>query len=451
MQVPKFRDFINEAKKPKDNEPITVVVITKSSPKVRRQKTGNRKIKKEITVSFIQKSCKKRKIPCFIINTKHSIITDKDEEKNSLTIYNYDGEDGEHTFIGKNTVVITRAGAIEDEAGLSLISAFQNSGAFMLNTRSSMLTCDNKLTSALLFEKFNIPTPKTASVVQALFKHDAELLLQEYMPTDFDIRTFVVDNKIFACTKRVKAKGEFRSNVHRGAVAEPYKLSDKEIEIVLRTARASKAYIVGVDHIIYKDKIYVLEVNGSPGTGADYEGYHYEDYADTPNTTGPIKGKQLVDNIIDYINDRDNWDRQSIIEVGYIETIELDGVGKVRAKLDTGNGAEVSALHAEEIDIKDGKVSWKYDGKKHTSKLVRKVKIFRANVDDDKGEERPVVKLDLTFNGFVYKEVEFGLDERIRSRNDVLLNRDMIRKFNASVNPNREFVLSRRIKPIDKK
>ena len=156
-------------------------------------------------------------------------------------------------------------------------------------------------------------------------------------------------------------------------------------------------------------------------------------------------------NIIDYINNRENWDRQSIIEVGYIETLELSGVGLIRAKLDTGNGAEVSALHAEEIDIKDGKVSWRYDGKKHTSKLVRKVKIFRANTDDVDGEERPVVKLDVTFNGFVYKDIEFGLDERIRSRNDVLLNRDMIRKFNASVNPNREFVLSRRIKPIDKK
>jgi ribosomal protein S6--L-glutamate ligase len=494
MQVSKFKEFISEAKKPKENN-ISVVVITKASPKVRQQKTGIKKTKKEITVSFLQKSCEKRKIPFFIINTKHSIITDKDEEKNTLTIYNYDGEDNEHTFVGKDTVVITRAGAIEDEAGLSLISAFQNSGAFMLNTRSSMLTCDNKLTSALLFEKFNIPTPKTAfisneknidsaikiignkfpmivktltgtqgigvvkvdsydslvSVVQALFKHDAELLIQEYMPTDSDVRTFVVDNKIFACTRRVKKSGEFRSNVHRGAIAEPYKLSDEEIEIVLRTARASKAYLVGVDHIIFKDKIYVLEVNGSPGTGADYEGYHYEDYADTPNTTGPIKGKQLVDNVVDYVSDRENWDRQSIIEVGYIETIELKSVGLVRAKLDTGNGSEVSALHAEEIEIKDGKVSWKYDGKKHTSKLERKVKIFRANTEDQDGEERPVVKLDLTFNGFVYKDVEFGLDERIRSRNDVLLNRDMIRKFNASVNPNRQFVLSRRIKPIDKK
>ena len=163
MQVSKFKEFINEAKKPKENN-ITIVVITKASPKVRQQKTGIKKTKKEITVSFLQRSCEKRKIPFFIINTKHSIITDKDEEKNTLTIYNYDGEDNEHTFIGKDTVVITRAGAIEDEAGLSLISAFQNSGAFMLNTRSSMLTCDNKLTSALLFEKFNIPTPKTAFI-----------------------------------------------------------------------------------------------------------------------------------------------------------------------------------------------------------------------------------------------------------------------------------------------
>jgi len=209
--------------------------------------------------------------------------------------------------------------------------------------------------------------------------------------------------------------------------------------------------MVGVDHIIYKDKIYVLEVNGSPGTGADYEGYHYEDYTDLPNNTGPIKGKQLVDNIIEYVSKRKNWDRQSIIEVGYIETVNLSLIGNVRAKLDTGNGADTCALHAENVNIKDGKVSWKYDGKSYTSKLIGKTKIFRANTDDEDAEERPVIKMDLTFNGFTYKDIEFGLDERKRSQNDLLLNREIIRRFNASVNPNREFVLSRRIKPIDKK
>ena len=72
-----------------------------------------------------------------------------------MTVYNYDGKNGEHTFTGRD-VCIVRGGALEDEAGLSLISSFQNSQAFMINTRSAMLTCDNKLTSALLFEKYGL-------------------------------------------------------------------------------------------------------------------------------------------------------------------------------------------------------------------------------------------------------------------------------------------------------
>ena len=56
MQVSKFKEFISEAKKPKENN-ISVVVITKASPKVRQQKTGVKKAKKEITVSFLQRSC----------------------------------------------------------------------------------------------------------------------------------------------------------------------------------------------------------------------------------------------------------------------------------------------------------------------------------------------------------------------------------------------------------
>ena len=135
MQIPKFKDFFVEQDIERKDKPITVAVITKSNPDVRKQKAGQNP-KKERTISFIQKACEKKGFECIIINTKHAIITGKDEEKNTLTVYNYDGKDSEHTFVGKDTVCITRAGAIEDEAGLSLISAFQNSSAFMLNTRS---------------------------------------------------------------------------------------------------------------------------------------------------------------------------------------------------------------------------------------------------------------------------------------------------------------------------
>ena len=78
-------------------------------------------------------------------------------------------------------------------------------------------------------------------------------------------------------------------------------------------------------------------------------------------------------------------------------------------------------------------------------------KIFRANAEgDEPSETRPTVLLNLTFNGFTYKDIEFGLDARPRSGSDILLNREIIKMFNASVNPNRRFVLSRRLPPVNK-
>ncbi len=491
MLVPKFREYITEQDQDRKSKPITIAIITKSFRAV-KQKTGSA-TKRELTISFIQKACEKRKFKCIVINTKHAILTQKDEEKNTLTVYNYDGNESEHTFVGRDTVCISRAGALEDEAGLSLVSAFQNSSAFMLNTRSAMLTCDNKLTTALLFEKFGIPTPRTTfvsnekniddavklvggkfplivktltgtqgigvikvesyeslvSTIQALWKHDAELLIQEYMPTAFDVRTFVVDNKIFASTKRVHSSYDFRSNTHRGAEAKPYKLSDEEIEVVLKSARISKAYLVGVDHIIYKDKIYVLEVNGSPGTGADYENYDYEDYYSDAKPSGRIDGSGVVDNLINWISDRTHWDRQALSECGWLETIDLD-IGKVRAKFDTGNGSKACSLHADEILQNDKVIKWKFDGKIFSKKRFGTSKIFRANATDEPSEIRPTILMDISFNGFTYNDVEVGLDKRPRSGSDLLVNRDLMRLMNVTVNPHRTFVLSKRLRPIIK-
>ena len=77
-----------------------------------------------------------------------------------------------------------------------------------------------------------------------------EMLIQEYMKTDFDVRTFVVDNKIFASTKRTHSSYDFRSNTHRGVRAEPYKLSDEEIELVLKLLDYPEYICVGRSHSI---------------------------------------------------------------------------------------------------------------------------------------------------------------------------------------------------------
>ena len=485
MQIPKFKEFFVEQDLERKEKPITVAIITIADSDDPKENT---------TADLIQKACKKKGYKCIIVNTKTTIITDKDEDKNTLTVYNYDGEGGKHTFIGKDTVCITRGGALQDEGGLSLISAFQNSQAFMLNTRSAMLTCDNKLTSALLCEKFGIPIPRTAFVsneknlrtaldmiggkfplilktltgtqgigvikiesyeglvatVQAMWKLNAELLIQEYMPTKFDVRTFVVDNKIFASTKRTHSSYDFRSNTHRGAEAEPYILNDEEKDIILKASRASKAYMLGVDHIVYKGKPYILELNGSPGSGADYQGYQYKDYYSDPEPSGRIDGEEMMYNVIDWVSTRSHWDRQSLVECGWLETIDLDDIGKVRCKFDTGNGSEACALHADKI-LEDKKiVKWKYDGKTYSKPRHGTSKVFRSNATNEASETRPTILLDMTFNGFTYKDVEVGLDQRPRSGSDLLVNRNIMRQMNISVNPNRTFVLSKRLKPVEK-
>ena len=485
MQIPKFKEFFVEQDLERKEKPITVAIITIADSDDPKENT---------TADLIQKACKKKGYKCIIVNTKTSIITQKDEDKNTLTVYNYDGEGAKHTFVGKDTVCITRGGALQDEGGLSLISAFQNSQAFMLNTRSAMLTCDNKLTSALLCEKFGIPIPRTAYVsneknlktaldmiggkfplilktltgtqgigvikiesyeglvatVQAMWKLNAELLIQEYMPTKFDVRTFVVDNKIFASTKRTHSSYDFRSNTHRGAEAEPYILNDEEKDVILKASRASKAYMLGVDHIVYKGKPYVLELNGSPGSGADYQGYQYKDYYSDPEPSGRIDGEEMMYNVIDWVSTRSHWDRQSLVECGWLETIDLDDIGKVRCKFDTGNGSEACALHADKI-LEDKKiVKWKYDGKIYSKPRHGTSKVFRSNATNEPSETRPTILLDMTFNGFTYKDVEVGLDQRPRSGSDLLVNRNIMRQMNLSVNPNRTFVLSKRLKPVEK-
>ena len=485
MQVPKFKDFLTETDIKRSDKPITVAIITVADSKDPKENT---------TADLIQKACKKKGIKCIIVNTKSTIITQKDEEKNTLTVYNYDGKNGEHTFIGRDTVCMVRGGALEDEAGLSLISSFQNSQAFMINTRAAMLTCDNKLTTALLFEKFGLPTPRTAFVsnenniktaldkvggkfpiilktltgtqgvgvikiesyeglvatLQAMWKLEAEVLIQEFMPSDFDIRTFCVDNKIFASTKRTHSSYDFRSNTHRGAESEPYKLSDEEMEMILKAARLSRAYMVGVDHIIFKNKPYLLEINGSPGSGADYEGYSYEDYYADAEPSGRIDGETMMSNVIDWIKERKHWDRQSLLECGWLETVDLDEVGKVRVKFDTGNGSKACALHADEILESKGKiVKWKYEGRTFTKPRFGKSEIYRANAEgEEPSEVRPTVLMDITFNGATYKDIEVGLDSRPRSASDLLVNRDLMRMMNVSVNPNRTFVLSKRLRPV---
>jgi len=65
--------------------------------------------------------------------------------------------------------------------------------------------------------------------------------------------------------RRVAQGQEFRSNVHRGGVAEPVELSDEYAETAVRAAQILGLRVAGVDMLEGKDGPQIMEVNSSPG------------------------------------------------------------------------------------------------------------------------------------------------------------------------------------------
>ena len=139
-------------------------------------------------------------------------------------------------------------------------------------------------------------------------------------------------------------------------------------------------------------------------SGAEYEGYIYKDFYSDAEPGGKIDGEEMMSNIIDWVSDK-HWDRQSLLECGWLETVDLDDIGKVRAKFDTGNGAKACAFMPMKLRRKE-KISYGNMMVKPKNLKHGKSEVFRANADGKRSEIRPTVLLDLTFNGFTYPDVE---------------------------------------------
>ena len=78
------------------------------------------------------------------------------------------------------------------------------------------------------------------SLVQLLHSQntDVDLLVQEYIKTDKDIRVIVLGGLVIAAMERKVIEGDFRSNVSQGSEVKSYELSDLEIEQCLLASKA---------------------------------------------------------------------------------------------------------------------------------------------------------------------------------------------------------------------
>lgn len=133
-------------------------------------------------------------------------------------------------------------------------------------------------------------TKKAAkSALQAFYLYNEDgtnILLQEYIKESAgtDIRAFVVGGRVVASMKRESLDDDFRSNLHKGGLGTPIKLTLEENKMAVKAAKAMGLHICGVDLMRSNRGPLVLEVNASPGFGIE-----------------KVTGRNVASKIIEYI------------------------------------------------------------------------------------------------------------------------------------------------------
>jgi hypothetical protein len=262
------------------------------------------------------------------------------------------------------------------------------------------------------------------STLQTIWKinPETEILIQEYIDAKFDMRVHVLGNKVIAAMKRYKIEDDFRSNYSLGGKVEKLELTSEQEKIAIEAAKAVGGIWVGVDMMEEDGKLFVIEINSSPGTDGIEK----------------ATKKNITEMVVDYVVDKKNWIK-STTEVGFLEKVSIDGIGSIDAKMDIGNGS-YCVIHAEDVKIDGDTVTWKFKGKKMKSKLET-TKNFTVGGVRNSVESRPVVRLDITLGDTTYKNIRFTLSNRDDMTTPILLNRMIIRRAGLTINPQKRYVL----------
>lgn len=220
--------------------------------------------------------------------------------------------------------VLPRIGASITYYGTAVVRQFEEMGVFCANTANGITNSRDKLRSLQILSRHHIGIPRTTfvsdkkdvlpaiervggapvvikliegtqgigvlladtvkaaeSIIELLQSQKQNVLIQKFVAESRgkDIRAFVVGDRVVAAMRRVAQGQEFRSNVHRGGIAEAVDLSAEYRETAVRAAQILGLRIAGVDMLESAQGPQIMEVNSSPGlegiekcTGLDIAG-----------------------------------------------------------------------------------------------------------------------------------------------------------------------------------
>ncbi len=206
--------------------------------------------------------------------------------------------------------VIPRIGASVTSLGASVICQFEAMGAFVAARAEALQQARDKLRCLQKLAQHGIEVPGTIAIaqgqdlrgavrrlgglpvvvkllegthgvgvilaethrtveatVEAFQRLRERVILQEFIreARGEDVRALIVNGRVVAAMKRQARAGEFRSNLHRGAVAKRVELQPEEEELAIKAVSLMGLDIGGVDFLRSDRGPLVLEVNASPG------------------------------------------------------------------------------------------------------------------------------------------------------------------------------------------
>ena len=454
MKAPKFRDFISEAP---ENGKYKLLVITDEPEKAKTFHTADR----------LREEAEKLGWKYYLYKLTGGYTTSPD---GALRLHNKDDEKG-FEVSGADTVAIIRGSVTRKDSWMDIVSLLEKHSVCVVNSRETISVCADKYRTSLRLADYGVKQPVTHlindpdnseqafenlntqypvilktlrgskgvgvlfvessraldSIVQLIHKQDedADLLLQEYIKTDYDARVLVLGGKVLSTMKRPVIEGDFRSNVSQGSKPQKLELTELEIEESLKAAKAVNGLWTAVDFIPSKNRTkeppFIIEVNSSPGTEGMEE----------------ATGRNISKEILEFFADKKNWVKVPG-ECGYKEIVTIKPFGEIIAKFDTGNSG-MSVIHADKMDVKGKKVTWSLLDKTITSDIIRTEEISVGGLRDYE-ETRYVIKLNVEFLGSIY-ETEFTLDDR-EDRTPILFDREFMSKVNVMVNPDRKYVVT---------
>lgn len=188
--------------------------------------------------------------------------------------------------------VLPRIGSSITYYGTAVVRQFQEMDVFCANTAHGISNSRDKLRSLQILSRHHIGIPRTTfvrdkkdvlpaiervggapvvikliegtqgigvlladsvkqaeSIIELLQSQKQNVLIQKFVAESKgrDIRAFVVGDRVIAAMRRVAQGQEFRSNVHRGGIAEPVELDERYIETAVRCTQIMGLRAPGVD------------------------------------------------------------------------------------------------------------------------------------------------------------------------------------------------------------